>query len=143
LDGNKGYDKNAFYSQSKLANLLFAEELNRRLRAKGSSIKALACHPGVAATELMRHLKGEKFLSAIVGTVLNDSDQGALPALQAATDPAAQGGDYYGPYGLMEVRGSTSGRAVKSRNAQDADLAKRLWDKSIELTGIDPELSPI
>ena len=142
LDGSQGYDKNKFYSQSKLANLLFAEELNRRLRAKGSSTVSLACHPGVAATELMRHLKGEKMLSAIVGTVLNDAEQGALPALQAATDPEAQGGDYYGPYGLMEVRGNTSGRAVKSKNAQDEALAKRLWDKSIELTGVDPGLPP-
>ncbi|MWV27748.1 oxidoreductase [Aurantiacibacter rhizosphaerae] len=142
LDGSKGYDKSEFYSQSKLANLLFANELNRRLRAKGSETIALACHPGIAATELMRHIKGEKIFSSIVGTVLNDSDQGALPALQAATDPAAQGGDYYGPYGLMEVRGSASGRGVQTKRARDKELAKRLWDKSIELTGVDPGLPP-
>ena len=142
LDGSNGYDKNLFYKQSKLANLLFANELDRRMRAKGSSTIALACHPGVAATELMRHIKGEKIFSAIVGTVLNDPEQGALPALQAATDPDASGGDYYGPYGLMEVRGSASGRAVQSERARDEDLARRLWDKSIELTGVDPGLSP-
>ena len=142
LDGSKGYDKSEFYSQSKLANLLFANELDRRLRAKNSDTIALACHPGVAATELMRHIKGEKIFSSIVGTVLNDPEQGALPALQAATDPEAQGGDYYGPYGLMEVRGNASGRAVTSKKARDEELARRLWDKSIELTGVDPGLPP-
>lgn len=142
LDGSKGYGKSEFYSQSKLANLLFALELDRRLRAKGSGTSALASHPGVAATELMRHIKGEKLLSAIVGTVLNDAKQGALPALQATTDPDATGGDYCGPYGFMEIRGNVSGRAFLSEKAQNADLAKRLWDKSIELTGVDPGLAP-
>lgn len=142
LDGSKGYDRQTFYGQSKLANLLFAKELDRRLRKAGSNVAALACHPGIAASELMRHVKGGKFMSSIVGTVLNTSEEGALPALQAATDPSAEGGDYYGPYGLMETRGKTSGRAVESKRAQDEDLARRLWDKSVELTGVDPGLPP-
>jgi NAD(P)-dependent dehydrogenase (short-subunit alcohol dehydrogenase family) len=142
LDGNKGYDRSEFYGQSKLANLLFADELDRRLRKAGSSVVALASHPGIAATELTRHVKGGKLFSSVVGAVLNTSEQGALPALQAATDPEAQGGDYYGPYGFKETRGKTSGRAVKSKRARDEQLAARLWDKSIELTGIDPGLDP-
>ncbi len=142
LDGSKGYDKTKFYGQSKLANLLFANELDRRLRKSGSKAQALASHPGIAASELTRHIKGGKLFSSIVGTVLNTSEEGALPALQAATDPAAEGGDYYGPYGFKETRGKTSGRAVQSKRAQDEQLAARLWDKSVELTGIDPGLAP-
>lgn len=142
LDGSKGYDRTKFYGQSKLANLLFANELDRRLRKAGSKAISLSSHPGVAASELMRHIKGGKIMSSIVGAVLNTAEQGALPALQAATDPAAEGGDYYGPYGLMEMRGKESGRAVQSKRARDEDLAKRLWDKSIELTGVDPGLQP-
>ena len=142
LDGSKGYDKTKFYGQSKLANLLFANELDRRLRKSGSKAQALASHPGIAASELTRHIKGGKVFSFVVGTVLNTSEEGALPALQAATDPAAEGGDYYGPYGFKETRGKTSGRAVQSKRAQDEQLAARLWDKSVELTGIDPGLAP-
>ncbi|WP_120076639.1 oxidoreductase [Aurantiacibacter odishensis] len=142
LDGSEGYDKTKFYGQSKLANLLFANELDRRLRKSGSKAHALASHPGIAASELTRHIKGGKFFSSIVGTVLNTSEEGALPALQAATDPAAEGGDYYGPYGFKETGGKTSGRAVQSKRAQDEELAARLWDKSVELTGIDPGLAP-
>ena len=79
---------------------------------------------------------------SLVGTVLNTSEAGALPALQAATDPEAQGGDYFGPYGLREMSGRTSGRAIASKTAQDALLAARLWEKSVELSGIDPGLEP-
>ena len=142
LDGAHGYDRQRFYGQSKLANLLFANELDRRLRKAGSSVTALACHPGIAASELTRHIKGGKVFSSVVGTLLNTSEQGALPALQAATDPQAEGGEYYGPYGFMESRGKASGRAVQSRRAKDEALAARLWDKSVELTGIDPGLPP-
>ncbi|WP_271077428.1 oxidoreductase [Aurantiacibacter sp. MUD61] len=137
LDASNGYAKSPFYSQSKLANLLFALELDRRLRAANSPVASIACHPGVAASELTRHLKGGAFFQPIMKVVLNTSEQGALPALQAATDPNAEGGDYLGPRGLMEARGNTSGRAYKSERARDEALAKRLWEKSEELTGIN------
>ena len=65
-----------------------------------------------------------------------------LPALQAATDPDAQGGDYYGPYGFMEATGATSGRAVATATARDPLLATRLWEVSKDMTGIDPGLPP-
>lgn len=136
LDAAHGYDKGRFYSQSKLANLLFALELDRRLRSANSTVSSVACHPGVAASELTRHIKGSSIIQPVMNVVLNTSEQGALPALQAATDPNAEGGDYYGPRGLLEARGNTSGRAFKSKRARDEELAKRLWEKSEELTGV-------
>ena len=142
LDASNGYARGRFYNQSKLANLLFAMELDRRLRKARSSVSALACHPGIAQTDLMRHLGPLKLLGNVVGLVLNDAKAGAIPALQAATDPEARGGDYYGPYGLGEASGSTSGPAFATQRARDEDLARELWAKSIELTGIDPGLPP-
>ena len=137
LDANQGYEKSPFYSQSKLANLLFALELDRRLRSANSPVAAIACHPGVAASELTRHLKGAAVIKPIMNVVLNTSEQGALPALQAATDPNVEGGDYLGPRGLLEARGNSSGRAFKSERARDEDLARRLWETSEELTGVE------
>ena len=143
LDAAHGYSKQAFYGQSKLANLLFAIELDRRLRAANSPVKSIACHPGIAQSDLTRHLGvAGKVINPLVGLVLNTAAQGALPALQAATDPAAQGGDYYGPYGFREMSGRTSGRAIATDTAKDALLASRLWSQSVELTGIDPGLAP-
>ncbi|TMM48884.1 oxidoreductase [Qipengyuania marisflavi] len=143
LDAGKRYTRTGFYGQSKLANLLFALELDRRLRAAGSPVSSIACHPGIAKSELTRHLGpfGAVF-GAVTGLLLNTSEQGALPALQAATDPDAQGGEYYGPYGLREMSGAKSGLASASSAARDPQLAARLWDTSVDLTGIDPQLSP-
>ena len=137
LDASKYYARSPFYSQSKLANLLFALELDRRLRAAASPVASIACHPGVAATELTRHIGFAALFTPVMKIVLNTPEQGAIPALQAATDPEAQGGDYYGPRGLLEARGNTSGRAYATRRARDEALAKKLWERSEELTGID------
>lgn len=142
LAGEHDYARQKFYGQSKLANLMFALELDRRLRAKGSPIASIACHPGVAKTELTRQVGWAKLVTPIAATLLNTAKQGALPALQAATDPAAQGGDYYGPYGFMEATGATSGRAVATATARDPLLAARLWEISKDMTGIDPGLPP-
>ena len=136
LDASQGYDRSAFYGQSKLANLSFALELDRRLRDAGSPVAAIGCHPGVAASELTRHITGGRLLQPVMNVVLNTSEQGALPALQAATDPQAEGGDYYGPRGLLEARGNVSGRAYATDRARDPELAKRLWAVSEEMTGI-------
>lgn len=143
LDASKGYSRTRFYGQSKLANLVFALELDRRLRAAGSPVTSIACHPGVAQSDLTRNLGmlGSLF-GPMIGLMLNTSRQGALPALQAATDPAAQGGDYYGSWGFREMSGNRSGRAYATATARDPELGKRLWDVSIDLTGVDPGLPP-
>lgn len=142
LSGERDYARQKFYGQSKLANLMFALELDRRLRASGSPVASIACHPGVAKTELTRQVGWAKLVMPLVAPMLNTARQGALPALQAATDPAAQGGEYYGPYGLMEATGATSGRAIATDTARDPLLAARLWEVSKEMTGIDPGLDP-
>lgn len=140
LDAAKGYTRGGFYSQSKLANMLFLLELDRRLRAAGSPVMAVGCHPGVAATELMRHAGPFRIFTPLFGLLLNTAAEGAWPSLQAATAPVQPGG-YYGPQGMGEMRG-TSGEATRTALAQDAGLARRLWDASIQMTGIDPGLAP-
>ena len=141
LNAEKGYNRSARYSDSKLANMLHFAELDRRLRASGSPVTAIGCHPGVAATELMRHAGPFRIFTPLVGILLNTAAMGAWPALQAACDPAAKPGGYYGPQGLGEARGK-SGEASRSAAAQDEGLARRLWDVSVQMTGIDPGLAP-
>lgn len=134
------YDAQTRYQQSKLANLLFMYELDRRLRAAGSGVSAVACHPGIASTELGRHMPKLLTLALpVVKLVFNSPAQGAWPTLMAATSDDIEGGDYTGP----AKRGETAGPAVKvtsTDRARDPELAERLWDLSIELTGIDPNL---
>ena len=142
LDARTGYNASQRYSDSKLANLLHAAELDRRLRAAGSPVVAVACHPGVAATELMRHAPAvARWIWPMVGLALNTPAMGAWPALQAATAPDARPGGYYGPQGLFEARG-VSGEASRTLAARDWGLARQLWDVSIALTGVDPGLPP-
>ncbi len=141
LDASKRYSRGDFYSQSKLANLLHMTELDRRLRAAGSPVAALGCHPGVAASELTRHFPLSNLLGSAMGLLLNTAAQGAWPALQAATDPDAESGDYYGSQQWREMQG-TSGKASRASQGCDLAVARRLWDVSVELTGIDPGLEP-
>jgi NAD(P)-dependent dehydrogenase (short-subunit alcohol dehydrogenase family) len=141
LAAEKGYSRTKRYTDSKLANLLFVQELDRRLRAAGSPVTAVACHPGIAKTELGRHSGPFKVLFTPVGWFFNTAAKGAWPALQAATDPGIQPGGYYGPQGFLEMRGP-SGPAKRAERAQDPALARRLWDVSVEMTGIDPALPP-
>jgi len=141
LNSEKDYNRGACYSQSKLANMLHFAELDRRLRAARSPVSALGCHPGVAATDLMRNTGWFRPFTPLLGVFLNTAAKGAWPALQAACDPAAEGGDYYGPQGLGEARGA-SGPASRTAAALDEGLARRLWDVSVEMTGVDPGLAP-
>jgi NAD(P)-dependent dehydrogenase (short-subunit alcohol dehydrogenase family) len=142
LDAHKGYKRAQRYSDSKLMNLLFAFELDRRLRAAGSPVKAIACHPGIAATELMRYTPAlAKVIMPMFSLVLNTAEQGAWPALEAATAPGVQGGGYYGPQRLRGAAGP-SGPARSTVTARDPMAARRLWDVSIALTGVDPGLPP-
>lgn len=139
LNADNGYNRTARYADSKLANMLHFAELDRRLRAAGSPVTAVGCHPGVAATELMRHAGPFQVFTPLFGLLLNSAAQGAWPALEAATSPKVEPGGYYGPQGLGGMKGR-SGPASRSAQAQDPDLARRLWDVSIEMTGIDPGL---
>jgi NAD(P)-dependent dehydrogenase (short-subunit alcohol dehydrogenase family) len=128
------YNRVEAYGQSKLANLMFTYDLQRRLNLKGVPTVALAAHPGFSDTELMRYLPD--FIPNFVWRIATQpADKGALPTLRAATDPGARGGQYYGPDGLGEVKGSPKvvGSSAQSRNEE---LQRRLWTMSEELTGV-------
>jgi NAD(P)-dependent dehydrogenase (short-subunit alcohol dehydrogenase family) len=132
------YDRVAAYGQSKLANLLFTYELQRRLAGRQQpTTAALAAHPGGSDTELARNLPAifKHALAAFGPLLFQSAAMGALPTLRAATDPDAEGGQYYGPDGLGEQRGHPK---VVSSSAQshDEDLQRRLWKVSEELTGV-------
>lgn len=140
LSASRSYHKLARYQMSKLANLLHMFELDRRLGAAGRSTQAIGCHPGVAITELTRHLSLPlRTMTPLATPFFNSATQGAWPTLQAATGAHVQGGDYLGPQGLGEVTGR-SGPARATRTARDPLLARELWDRSVELTGVDPGL---
>jgi len=132
------YDRVAAYGQSKLANLLFTYELQRRLAARDQpTTAALAAHPGFSNTELTRNLP-VVFKPAVVllGPLLSqNAAMGALPTLRAATDPDVEGGQYYGPDGLGEQRGHPK-LVSSSARSHDEDLQQRLWTVSEELTGV-------
>jgi NAD(P)-dependent dehydrogenase (short-subunit alcohol dehydrogenase family) len=138
LNADKSYIKTDRYGASKLANALFFFELDRRLRAAKSPVTAIGVHPGIASTSLGRHMGLLQFAGPIVGLLLNSADKGAWPALLAATGKVKPGG-YYGPIGFGGVRG-VAGEAKRAPHAEDPALAKRLWDVSIAMTGIDPGL---
>jgi NAD(P)-dependent dehydrogenase (short-subunit alcohol dehydrogenase family) len=143
LGGERRYFRWRAYGQSKLANLLFALELGRRLRAAGSSVKSLAAHPGWAATNL-QYAGPPAFDRAVahVGNkVLAQSDEmGALPTLYAATKPGLEGGTFAGPDGFLEQRGHPKPVATSSA-ARDEQAARRLWEVSEEMTGVRFELT--
>ncbi len=132
------YDRVAAYGQSKLANLLFTYELQRRLAARrDAKTIALAAHPGTSNTELTRNLPAliRPAANLLRPLLFQSPAMGALPTLRAATDPAAQGGEYYGPDGFAEQRGHP--KIVKSSaQSHDEDLQRRLWTVSEELTGV-------
>jgi NAD(P)-dependent dehydrogenase (short-subunit alcohol dehydrogenase family) len=131
------YDRVASYGQSKLANLMFAYDLQRRLAAAKAKTIAVAAHPGVAATELTRHLPGANLpgVSWVSGKLLNSAEMGALPTLRAATDPGVRGGQYYGPDGFRELRGHPV-LVDSSKQSKDVAVQERLWKVSEELTGV-------
>jgi NAD(P)-dependent dehydrogenase (short-subunit alcohol dehydrogenase family) len=140
LQWERSYNRVAAYGQSKLANLLFTYELQRRLAARPDSepaTAAVAAHPGGSNTELARYLPGVfQPLQAVLGPVLFQSTaMGALPTLRAATDPDVQGGQYFGPEGFLEQRGHPK-LVGSSAQSHDEDLQRRLWTVSEELTGV-------
>lgn len=138
VNAEKRYSAWERYAMSKLANILHAAELDRRLKAAGSNTIATCCHPGVAATELARHLpKAAQAMMPIASLFMNSAAQGAWPTLAAATGKGMQGGEYLGPDGIVEWRGKAA-ETVRSRKAKNEELAQKLWQLSIDMTGINP-----
>jgi NAD(P)-dependent dehydrogenase (short-subunit alcohol dehydrogenase family) len=142
LQSERSYDKNAAYGQSKLANLLFAYELQRRLAKAGKDVQSLACHPGYSATNLqgagpkMSGSSTSALMMRISNALLAQSAaMGALPTLYAATAPEAKGGDFIGPGGLFEMRGWPK-RVTSSAASHREEDAARLWEVSEALTGL-------
>jgi NAD(P)-dependent dehydrogenase (short-subunit alcohol dehydrogenase family) len=145
LQGERSYGKWGAYAQSKLANLLFAYELARRLAARGAGVLSVACHPGYAATNLQfvgPRLAGSSLAERIMrlGNRLfsQDAAHGALPTLYAAAAPDVANGDFIGPDGFMENRGYPK-KVRSSARSHDPDAARRLWEVSEKLTGVSYE----
>jgi NAD(P)-dependent dehydrogenase (short-subunit alcohol dehydrogenase family) len=138
LQLERGYAPRKAYRQSKLANAIFGIELDRRLRAAGSPILSVLAHPGYSATNLQS--TGPTGMSAIVMKLSNaliaqKADRGALPQLFAATAPAVRGGQFYGPSGFQEMRGTPiEVHAIAA--AHDPATSRRLWSLSEQLTGV-------
>ncbi|OMC00512.1 short-chain dehydrogenase [Mycobacterium sp. NS-7484] len=134
LQWERGYNRLGAYGQSKLANLMFTYELQRRL--VGQHTTALAAHPGGSDTELARHLPNAVQRAVpLLRPVFQEAAMGALPTLRAATDPSALGGQYYGPDGLGQQKGHPQ-LVTSSERSYDLDQQRRLWAVSEELTGV-------
>jgi len=140
INAEQRYNAMVRYAQSKLANLYFTYELQRRLAAAVENVISVAAHPGIATTELSRYLpRALVLLTPLFQPLFNTAAQGAWPTLCAATMPGVRGGDYYGP----SKRRETAGPAVKVKStgrSHDRAVARELWDLSIAMTGVDPGL---
>jgi NAD(P)-dependent dehydrogenase (short-subunit alcohol dehydrogenase family) len=143
LQSVRSYSPMKAYQQSKLANLLFTFELDRRLRAAGSRVMSVAAHPGIANTNLFQtgdRPAWEKTVRNLVGhlisLLLNTDSEGALPTLYAATSAEVTDAGYYGPQGFQETRGEVVGPARIAPQAHDTIAAARLWQVCGDLTGI-------
>lgn len=137
LQSERTYNRVKAYGQSKLANLLFTYELQRRLALKGAPTAALAAHPGGSKTDLLRNMPAwiRPPAQMIWNMWAQSAAMGALPTLRAATDSAAQGGQYYGPDRILENHGYP--KVVRSsKQSHDKPLQSRLWAVSEELTGV-------
>ncbi|PPK69202.1 oxidoreductase [Actinokineospora auranticolor] len=137
------------YSQSKLANLLFAFELHRRVEAAGLDLVSVAAHPGLSATELAANttrnrVRGplSRALTSVVSVgnrlVMQSAARGALPQLYTATAPDVRGGEYYGPSGPGQVFGGPT-RVSPRPNALNPDHGRTLWVRTADLTGVSPD----
>jgi NAD(P)-dependent dehydrogenase (short-subunit alcohol dehydrogenase family) len=142
----ESYDEWGAYAQSKLANLLFAYELERKLETADADVLSTACHPGYAATNLQRRgpeMAGSRLRLAamkLANTVLAQSaETGALPMLYAATSEDIEGAEYIGPGGLANMRGAPE-KQESSERSHDEETAERLWERSKEQTGVEYDL---
>jgi len=141
LQGEKRYGPWVAYFQSKLSNLLFTYELQRKLAAHGASTIAVAAHPGSTDTNL-GHGDSSGFVTwlmdaahPVAAMTMQSAAMGALPTMRAAVDPAVVGGQYYGPDGFMEQRGYPK-LVSSTQRSHDVDVARRLWTVSESLTGV-------
>ena len=140
LQSERSYKPWDAYGESKLANILFANELNRRAVAAGSRLMSLPVHPGVSVTNIIANGPGvnglkTKVLTLLAPVLMQPDAAGALPTLYAATSPEARGGQYIGPDGFMEMKGSPV--VVQPRpHGLDQGVAQRLWTVSEKLTGV-------
>ena len=147
LNFDQGYRWQHAYFQSKLANLMFTFELQRRLAAAGAAAIAVAAHPGNARTEFGRDMNPvaravmSPRLRALTFWLLQPAEIAALPIARAAADPAVRGGEYYGPGGWQEWTGYPE-RATPIARAHDQDVQQRLWARSEQLTGVTYQLAP-
>ncbi|MFJ7215066.1 SDR family NAD(P)-dependent oxidoreductase [Amycolatopsis sp. NPDC098790] len=137
LQWERSYSRAAAYGQSKLANLMFTYELQRRLAAHGSTTAAVAAHPGVSNTDLVRNTPAvaRRLITWLAPVLAQPATAGALPTLRAATDPSVLGGQYYGPDGLAERRGAPK-LVTSSPDSYDFTVQQRLWAVSEDLTGV-------
>jgi NAD(P)-dependent dehydrogenase (short-subunit alcohol dehydrogenase family) len=138
FENGKGYSPIKAYGRSKLANLLFTYELQRKLERAGSSTITLAAHPGVATTNLSRYLEGKllyKIIFPLFKRISQDQAMGALPQIRASVDPGAKAGEYYGPDGNREIKGYP---VIVKSNADSHNIndALNLWEESEKLTGV-------
>ena len=143
LHGEHKYSRTGYYAQSKLANVVFGLELNRRLRAAGIEVASVLAHPGVVDTNLASTgPTGLTKLSARLSTKLlaQTAEMGALPILYAATNPAVESGQMIGPDARNESKGYPT-VVEPLEAARDRDLAKRLWEISEELTGLHLDIA--
>lgn len=139
LNAERSYDPRGAYQQSKLANLVFGLEFDRRLRARSAATTSVIAHPGVAVTNIVSNgmgtgLKG-RIVNALLPLVAQSDDRGAWPLVYAATSPQAHGGGYYGPDGIAEIKG-TPVEVKPKPHALDPAVGRRLWEVSETLTGV-------
>ena len=133
LNAEKRYSRWPFYCQSKLANLIFAKDLHRRLRKRGSNIQVMAAHPGYSATHLQDTIPGGGLFNKFMA---QPAEMGCLPGVMAATSDDVVSGGYYGPDGkVLELRGYPA-PAFARKITDNEGLAQRLWDESERLTGV-------
>jgi NAD(P)-dependent dehydrogenase (short-subunit alcohol dehydrogenase family) len=139
LNGERGYDPRGAYQQSKLANLVFGLEFDRRLRAHSANTTSVIAHPGVAVTNIISNGMGTGMKGRVVGALLplvaQSDDRGSWPLVYAATSSEVHGGGYYGPDGIAEIKG-TPVEVKPKPQALDPAAGKRLWEVSETLTGV-------
>lgn len=137
LDGSKGYKAMKFYGQSKLANLLFAKELDNRFKLHGIKTISIACHPGISNTNLFKMGKSETpgYMKRIMNIFFQPAHMGVLPTLYAATEESLQGGEYVGPDGRGNRKGYPA-IEIPAPGVYNETTMKKLWEVSEDLTGV-------